>query len=75
MITKATRRRLTPKILSASLSASADDGRPVLHLDGENLCIDSAAGYPYVLVDGRPAPVRAAGPDRISLEVPRPASG
>jgi hypothetical protein len=74
MITKATRRRLTPKIHSASLSASADDGRPVLHLDGENLCIDRAAGYPYALVDGRPAPVRAAAPDRISLEAPGPSA-
>ena len=74
MITKATRRRLTPKIHSASLSTSADDGRPVLHLDGENLCIDRAAGYPYALVDGRPAPVRAAGADRISLEAPGPSA-
>ena len=65
MITKSTRRRLPPRIRAASLAI--EDGVPVLHLDGENLCIDSAEGYPYVLVDGQHVDVESAGPNRISL--------
>jgi hypothetical protein len=70
MITKATRRGLTPRIHAASLSASSEDGRPVLHLDGQHLCLARTPGYPYALVDGQPVAVREAGADRISLEAP-----
>lgn len=74
LITKATRRRLTPRVGAAQLSV--DDKRLVLHVDGQNLAVLRSAGYPYALLDGEPREVRAAGRDRLTLDAtgfrPRP---
>lgn len=66
LITKAHRRRLAPRVANAQLSV--DDNTLVLHLSGENLAITRAEGYPYALLDGRPAPVRTAGPRRLTVD-------
>lgn len=75
LITKASRRRLTPKVEAAQLSV---DGRQlVLHVDGENLAVLPAEGYPYALLDGCPREVRAAGRGRLTLDATgfRPRTG
>lgn len=66
LITKAHRRRLPPRVRATQLSTQ---GRSVvLHLDGTNLVVSRAAGYPYALLDGRRVPVRHAAPDRVTLD-------
>jgi hypothetical protein len=68
LITKAHRRRIAPVVDSAQLSV--EDRNLVLHVDGSNLAVASSRGFPYALLDGDPRPVREAGPDRVSLDVP-----
>lgn len=74
LITKAHRRRLAPRVGAAELSV--DGGTVVLHIDGENLAVTQSTGFPYALLDGRPVPVRAARPERLTLDAsgfrPRP---
>jgi hypothetical protein len=74
LITKAHRRSLAPRVRGAQLSV--EDDTPVLHLDGDNLSVAPTAGFPYALLDGRPAPVRDAQPERLTLDAsgfrPRP---
>ncbi|MBF6169171.1 hypothetical protein IU486_31205 [Streptomyces gardneri] len=68
IITKAHRRRVPPRVDAAQLSV--DGRRLVLHVDGDNLAVASATGFPYALLDGQPREVRSAGPKRVSLDVP-----
>ena len=73
MITRASRRRLAPTVRSASLSA--EDGRVVLHVDGEHL-EPGAPDHPVALLDGRRVPVRGVDARRLTLDAsgyrPRP---
>ena len=75
LITKAHRRRIAPEVDSAQLSV--EDSNLVLHVEGNNLAVAASRGFPYALLDGAPRVVRAATPQRVSLEVPgyRPSSG
>jgi len=75
LITKATRKRLTPRVETAQLSV--DDKRLVLHVDGQNLAVLTAQGYPYALLDGQPREVRTAERERLTLDATgfRPRSG
>jgi hypothetical protein len=66
LITKAHRRRLTPRVDAAHLSI--DDGAVVLHVDGDNLAVAQSRGFPYALLDGRQVPVLAARPERLTLD-------
>lgn len=67
LIQRAHRKTTPPRVESAQLSV---DGRSlVLHLDGHDLRPGSAHGYPVVLLDGRPRPVRSADDRRISVDV------
>lgn len=74
LITKAHRRSLAPRVRAAQLSV--EDDTLVLHVDGDNLVVAQSAGFPYALIDGRPAPVRDARPERLTLDAsdfrPRP---
>ena len=67
LITKAHRRRIPPRVDAAQLSV--EDRRLALHVDGDNLAVTHSAGFPYALLDSQPRPVRAAGPQRVSLDV------
>jgi hypothetical protein len=66
LITRAQRRRFEPRIGAAELSVDGD--RVVLHLDGENLAVAQSNGFPYAMLDGRPVPVRAVTPRRLTLD-------
>lgn len=68
IITKAQRRRTPPRVHSAQLSVQ--DHKLVLHVDGDNLALTPATGFPYALLDGKQRTVCEARPDRVSLDVP-----
>ncbi len=75
LITRAHRQKSPPRVESAQLSV--EDRRLVLHVDGENLALPPAdgypaamlAGYPLAMLDGRRREVRSADPRRISLDL------
>ncbi|WP_404338216.1 hypothetical protein AB2M62_04705 [Sphingomonas sp. MMS12-HWE2-04] len=70
IINKARRRQNAPKVASLSLGRH-EGARLALSIDGENLAVASAEGFPLAFVNDRPVDIVEAGPGRLRLALDR----